>query len=103
MNKNENNYKTQEIKTKIKVNKKDWYGYGLEPENELECKLSLLPYENKWIACMTCGGKHFWRIRQEFKEYGVGIIYYDILGDLYIKISENVKPEWFRQRGFEWM
>lgn len=93
----------QMTKTKIKVNTDEWYGYSLEPEDELECKLTLRPYEDKWVFCLIYGGKHFWRFRKEFNSYETGLTFYNMWKTLYLKIPENVSPKWFEEAKFEWM
>lgn len=95
-----------ELKKWVIVDKEDWLGDGLfYDEDKILCKLSLYSYKGECLVNLVCGGKHFWRsmtahdltfeeAKAEFdKKYN----------ELYCIIPDYVEPEWFAERGFEWM
>lgn len=90
----------------IKVNKEDWLGDGLYyDENELMCKFALIHYtDGKFLVNMTCGGKHFWRkLKEDTNKEQAEAQFLKEYEDYWKQIPEFVTPEWFSERGFEWI
>lgn len=92
------------ILRKVKVKKEDWLGDGLYQENELDCSLSLIFYNDAWIINIVCGGKHFWRLRTEYKDFHIAYTEFAKINmAIFSIIPKNVTPKWFKDKGFEWM
>lgn len=90
----------------VKVNKEDWIGDGLYyDEDKLWCNFVLThDADGECLVNMTCGGKHFWRnLRDETTKEQAEAQFLKDYEDYWQKIPEYVTPEWFKERGFDWM
>lgn len=90
----------------IKVNKEDWLGYGLFwDEEDLFCELSIHYFgKHSAVTNIVCGGKHFWRkLKEETTKEEAEAQFLKNYQEYWIEIPEFVTPEWFSERGFEWV